>query len=235
MSGLGLVKGADQTQPRGKAAPRAASASSTPPSVLASTIVDSSACKPGVARGLLPTLLYSSFTLIIPLLFLFVDYDYSAPIAKAGAILVSCIAALSTVYANDCCCWYNMILFFHTALEVAVIDEGIKFASSASTTVLEMSLTITAITIVILHLVPFFVTSRVMLLGSLAFVGVIANTTVLVFLAPELLLLVGFSSCTLLATVIILGGICEVDISLFSLIRKAIMTKKCFTCSPYDV
>lgn len=189
----------------------------------------------GVPRGLIPTLTYSLFAFFVPFLFLYVDYDFTTDVAKGVTIGLSAIAAIVMVLANDCCCWYNMMLAFHTALEVKVIDTTLTFAYASGTSDGDMALAIVGAVVVIVHLIPFYVSDRLMLLGVLAFAGVIVNATILVFLDSSMLLLVGSSSLALLAVTMIISGVCEIKTSLLSLIRESVLAKKCITCEKFEL
>lgn len=189
----------------------------------------------GVPRGLVPTLTYSLFAFLVPFLFLYMDYDFTTDTARGVTIAISAVAALLMVLANDCCCWYNMMLAFHTALEVKVIDTTLTYAYASGTSDGDMALAIVGAVIVIVHLVPFYVTDRLMLLGVLAFAGVIVNATILVFLDSSSLLLVGASSLALLAITMIISGVCEIKTSMLSLIRESIIAKRCITCERFEL
>ena len=189
----------------------------------------------GVPRGLIPTLIYSICAFLVPLLYLYMDYDFTTDTAKGVTIGSSALAALVMVLANDCCCWYNMMLAFHTALEVKVIDTALTFAYADDTSDSDMALAITGAVIVIVHLVPFYVSDRLPLLGVLAFAGVIVNTTILVYRDTDMLLLVGASALALLAITMIISGVCEIKTSLLSLIRDSVVAKKCITCERFEL
>ena len=189
----------------------------------------------GVPRGLIPTLTYTLFAFLAPFLFLYMDYDFTTDTAKGATIGLSAIAAIVMVLANDCCCWYNMMLAFHTALEVKVLDTSFTFAYASGTSDGSMALAIVGAIIVIVHLIPFYVTDHLMLLGVLAFAGVIVNATILVFLDSSMLLLVGASSLALLSTTMIISGVCEIKTSLLSLIRESVIAKKCITCERFEL
>ena len=189
----------------------------------------------GVPRGLVPTLAYSVLAFLVPFLFLYMDYDFTTDTAKGVTIGLSVIAAFVMVLANDCCCWYNMMLAFHTALEIKVIDKTLTFAYADNTSDGDMALAITGAVIVIVHLIPFYVSDRLTLLSVLAFAGVIVNTVILVYLDSASLLLVGASALALLAVTMIISGVCEIKTSLLSLIRDSIVSKKCITCEKFEL
>ncbi len=189
----------------------------------------------GVPRGLIPTLTYSLLAFLAPFLFLYMDYDFTTDTAKGVTIGLSAIAAIVMVLANDCCCWYNMMLAFHTAVEVKVIDTAFTFAYANDTSDGDMALAIVGAVVVIVHLIPFYVSDRLALLGVLAVTGVIVNATILVFLDSSMLLLVGASSLALLAITMIISGVCEIKTSLLSLIRESVNAKKCITCEKFEL
>lgn len=189
----------------------------------------------GVPRGLIPTLSYSLLAFLVPFLFLYMDYDFTTDMAKGVTIGLSAVAAIVMVLANDCCCWFNMMLAFHTALEVKVVDTTLAFAYASGTSDNDMALAITGAVVVIVHLIPFYVSDRLMLLSLLAFAGVIVNTTLLVFLDTDMLLLVGASALALLAITMIISGVCEIKTSLLSLIRESVIAKKCITCEKFEL
>ena len=188
-----------------------------------------------VPRGLVPTLAYSAVALLIPLLVLYVDVDFTSDTTRGLTIGVSAIAALVAVLANDCCCWYNMILAFHTALEVKVVDTAITFAYAEGTSDADMALAITGAIIVVVHLLPFFVSDHLTVLGVLAFAGVVVNAAILVYLDDSLLLLVGASSVFLLTLTMIVSGVCEIKTSLLSITHGAMVSKKCLMCDNFEL
>lgn len=189
----------------------------------------------GVPRGLVPTLTYSLFAFFVPFLYLYMDYTFDTDVSKGVTIGLSAAAALVVVLANDCCCWYNMMLAFHTALEVKVIDTTLTFAYKTGTSDSDMSLAIAGAVVVIVHLIPFFLSDRLLLLSVLAFAGVVVNTALLVFLDTSMLLLVGASSVALLTLTMIISGVCEIKTSLLSLIRASVVAKKCITCDRFEL
>jgi len=189
----------------------------------------------GVPRGLIPTLFYVSCAFLAPFLFFYLDYDLSSHAAKGITIGISAGAALLVVLANDCCCWYNMLLAFHTGLEVKVIDTALKFATESDVSDHGMGLAISGAGVIILHLIPFYTMDNIMLLAFLAFAGVIVNTAVLVYLDDSLLLVVVGSALFLLMATMLISGICEIKTSLLSLVRTSIVEKKCITCQTFEL
>lgn len=191
----------------------------------------------GVPRGLVPTLTYSILAFLAPFLLIYLDVDRTTDTAKGVTIGLSAVAALVVVLANDCCCWYNMMLAFHTALEVKVVDMAITYSSADDTSDRGMALAILGAAVVIVHLIPFYVSDRLMLLGILAFAGVVVNTSILVFLDTDKmrLLLVGASALALLSVTMIISGVCEIKTSLLSLVRDSVVNKKCITCMRFEL
>lgn len=189
----------------------------------------------GVPRGLVPTLSYFIFAFLLPCLYLYVDYDFSDDTTRGVTIALSAVGGLVVIAANDCCCWYNMMLAFHTALEVKVIDTALTFAYESDTSDGHMALAITGAVVVIIHLIPFYISDHLMLLAALAFAGVVVNTSILVCLDSSMLLVVGASSLALLSTTMIISGVCDIKTSLLSLIRASMVNKKCITCESFEL
>ena len=189
----------------------------------------------GVPRGLIPTVLYSAVTLVVPLLFLYMSYDFTTTTMRVATISTAAVGGLVVVLANDCCCWYNMMLAFHTALEVKVVETALVFAYAADTSDTDMALALTGAIVVVVHLLPFYLSDALMLLSLLAYVGVVVNASILVYLDPEYLLVVGASSLALLAVTMIVAGICEIKTSLLSLVRDSIVAKRCITCERFEL
>ena len=88
--------------------------------------------------------------------------------------------------------------------------------------------------VIIVHLIPFILLDRLALLGLLAYVGVIVNASALVYLDPTLLLLVGFSSVTLLGATLLIAGIDCIDTSLLSNFRSAMKDGSFLLCQSYE-
>ena len=211
--------------------------SRAPPATLPppATAAAGPACGFAVPRGLLPVLIYAGLAFALPFLALYVDIDYANAGNRAGAIAVSAGVALIVAYANCCCCWYNMMLFFHTALEVKVVELALVFAYAADTSATDAGLAITAAVVVIAHVVPFFLIDRVIPLAILAGAGIVVNTAVLVHLDTELLLLVSASSVALLVMTLIIVGVCETRTSILSLLLEAIRSGDCIKCGRYEL
>jgi len=91
---------------------------------------------------------------------------------------------------------------------------------------------------VIVHLIPFLLTSRAKLLTLLAFVGVIVNACLVLLALPEksheLLLTVGASSGVLLGATIIIPDLMKKKTSMLELLLSACRERMLITCSTYD-
>lgn len=186
--------------------------------------VTCSMCAP---RGFLPTFMYASLFFVLPMVYNYVDdIDYADTTTRGVVIGLSAVTATVSVYANDCCCWYNLFLFLHTALEVKVVDVAIAYAYADGTSDRDMALSIAGAAVVVLHLAPFFLLDHRFLLAVLAYAGVIVNASILVFLEPALLLVVGISSSALLIVTLVVAGVCEVHTSILGVLRAAISEKK---------
>ena len=159
-------------------------------------------------RGFIPLLLSSALFVTLPLVYEYVSIDYTSDVTKGVTIGLAAVSAIALSMVRDAATLYNLAYFFHIGVEVKVLDILYAYAQNADTT--GMALAWTAFGVIALHLVPFLITDRAMLLGVLAFVGVILNAAVLVYLDTARLLLVGFSSAVLLGvTILVPGKLCD--------------------------
>jgi hypothetical protein len=161
--------------------------------------------------------------------------DFTDDTVQGLLIGGSALAGLVVVLANDCCCWYNMMLFFHIGIETKVIDSAFSYYGRDSTDATGQALSLTAAIVIILHLVPFLLSDRIMFLSLLAYVGVVVNVATVVFVNTDLLFIVFSSSLVLLSTTMLIGGICEIRTSLLSLIMDSINKKMCITCEGFEL
>ena len=188
-----------------------------------------------VPRGLLPTLVYAGLAFVVPFLTFYGTFDFSSAGTQAATVALSAVAALVVLYANCCTCWFNMMLFFHIALEVRVVDVALTFAYAEGTSANAAALAITGAVVVIAHLVPFLLVDRVAPLSVLAAAGVVVNSALLVYITAQPPLLVGASATALLAFTLVIGGVCEVRTSLLTLLLEAVRTGDCIKCSRYEL
>lgn len=192
--------------------------------------VPSYSCKVGTPKGLLPVLIYSTAAFFVPFIYLYFDLDFTSTVTRALVITVASASALVTLYSNSSTAWYNMLLFFYIGLEVKVIDVALTYAYAEGTPNVEMGLSITAAVVVIVHLIPFVLYDGVMLLTLLAFAGIIVNNITLLYLSPDLLLLVGVMSVTLLSTVMMVCPSCKEGPSILTLTREAMKSGMAIRC-----
>lgn len=233
---LGFRRGHDHNASRRPVAP-----THTPLPMTSSSSSDadpkrSLVCHLPVPRGFVPTLTYSLYALAIPILWFFVDPpDYTDNAIIGVTIGVSALTAFVVTLANDCCCWYNMMLFFHIGIESKVVDTALAYATAGTTSDHATALAITGVSVIILHLVPFLLLDSTMIMSLLAFAGVVVNTAVVVYTDSSLLLLVLASSSALLASTMIIGGVCEIRTSMLSLIKDAVSRRMCLTCQGFEL
>ena len=233
---LGYRRGHDHIASRRPVAATQAPLPTTMSDTHQSTLKSAISCRLPVPRGLVPTTLYSLFALAIPLLWFFMDPpDYTDNAVRGIVIGGSALAGLIVILANDCCCWYNMMLFFHIGIEAKVVDAAIAYSQLATTDGTGQALSITAAVVIIVHLLPFLLTDRIMLLSLLAYVGVVVNVATVVFIDTTLLLIVLSSTLALLSTTMIIGGICEIRTSMLSLIMDSVNKKMCLTCEGFEL
>ena len=201
-------------------------------------------CRVGTFKGFLLTFAYAALALLVPLLWYYIDFDTTDNVTRGVTIGLSAVATGLVVYADDCIVWYNMALFFHTGLEVYLIDVAFDYAHEAGRTDAEMGLALAGAITLIVHLVPFYLLDSKWLLTLLASAGVVVNTAVFVFLDTTrkasadlvdttLLLYVGSSVALLISTLLVVGHNCMKP-SMLTLLRYALMEGSCITCAPYE-
>lgn len=190
-------------------------------------------CK--VVKGFLPVTIFSLFFLSFPLINEYVSVDYDDTLTQIAIIGSSAIAGLLVIFANDCVAWFNMALLFHTGIEVVVVDTLATYARAASTGDTEMALAWLAATIIVVHLVPFYVLDHAGVLMCMAYAGIIVNTSALVFVAPTQLLLTGFSATVLLGMVLLVACIDCVRTSAVSQLRQAMNEGTWLLCVKYEM
>lgn len=232
MTSLGYRRGCEHNAARpGEQPPRSTTVIPVVLETSASTKESFSAVS--VPKGFLALFLYSAMFAVPPILFEYVEYTWTDTATRVGVIVVAAVFALAVVLANDCLTWFNIMLFFHIGVEVRVLDVLMSKARLETTSDGDAALAWTGFIVVLVHLIPFLLVDSIKFLALVAFAGVVVNATVLVYLEPDLLLLVGISSVSLLQTTLCISGICEVKTSMFTAVRKAMNDEKWLTCSQY--
>lgn len=188
-----------------------------------------------VPRGFLPLLFYAASAMLFPLIYFYVSLDFSDDVVRALAIGASGVLGLMLVLANDCCTWYNMALFFHTGIEVVVLDQTMDYIDLSTTSDTGKVLAWIGFATVIVHLIPFFVIDRPRLLTLLALVGVPVNAALTVYTQPLTALpvyyvLVTLSSTGLLLVTSIVLGIDGHAPSMLTKLRCALRDGTFFVC-----
>ena len=104
-------------------------------------------CSTCTLKGFLPTLLFAALAASVPVTLYYMDYDFDDNVVRGTCIGISAAVALGIVFANDCATWYNMVLFFHTGLEVQIVDLAFTYAYAEDTLDKFMPLALTVIVI----------------------------------------------------------------------------------------
>lgn len=234
MTSLGYRRGCDRNSARPGEIPVRATTTITVASPAVADTSKSDVCTSSfIPKGFLPLLFYSSLFMIAPLMIDYVDFDFSDSGTRASFIAVSGVYALIVVLANDCLVWFNMVLFFHIGLEVRTSEILMDFARLDTTSSGDEILAWTGMVVLIVHLVPFLLVDNTTLLTVLAFAGIIVNTSIVVYLASDRLLLVGFSSTTLLGSTLCISGVCEIATSMLTALRTTLQDGTWLKCSTY--
>ena len=128
------------------------------------------------------------------------DYTTAGPramtlvfaVVGAGMLLLGPVNALQ-----------QALLGFHVGVEAYVIERVLRYATAEGRAGREIVLASIGASVVIVHLIPFFLLDRRMLLMALAALGIVVNVLLALLALPEhgatLLLLLGASSGALLA------------------------------------
>ena len=180
------------------------------------SIISRIKCDMKTPTGFPLLLLYSAFAALLPTLYFYMDYDYDDMMTRAGVIGASGILAVVALIANHSTTWYNMVLFYHTAIEVKLLDTTITYANASTTDEEYMVWSWVGATIVAVHLLPFYLVDIPQLLLLLAFAGVPVNTAIAVYLDPTFLPIVMQSALALFIVTFIVVGVQGLKPSLFS-------------------
>lgn len=148
-------------------------------------------CTLPVPMGYLAVLLNFLGALAIPLVYFYANVDYSSEVTKPVIIGVSAIATLFAFLGSmDSAILYNIQLGLYTGLEARVCDVAIAFVQNTSHSDADRILAAVGVGVILFHLIPFYFSDHPMIVSSLAAVGVVVNTSVLVYLDTSLLLFV---------------------------------------------
>ena len=187
-----------------------------------------------VPHGFVMLLLYSALFVTVPLLWFYVEYDYSRDDVRIGTIVMSSLVALALILSNSYVAWFNMALFAHIGFEVKLLERTLDYAMAEGTSEEGMVLAYVAFVTIIVHLVPFLFIDRASLLILLAFVGVVVNTATAVCIEPSLLMYIGLSSTGLLYAAICISARCAVSTSLLTSLRESMSHGACLMCVAYE-
>ena len=170
-----------------------------------------------VVKGFIPLLLMSVTFVSVPIIFYYGDLDFTETNVRAGVITAAALLGFIVTIANDCCSWFNIMLFFHIGMEVKVVDNLLDFADTAGGK--DETLAMAAACVIIVHLIPFLLIDNTAFLSILAFIGIVTNTAAIVMTHSStgehhsdiaLLLSVGSTSISLLFSTLFIRGICGV-------------------------
>lgn len=185
-----------------------------------------------VPKGYLATLLMAGCFLAVPLLHEYTTPDYTDTATRGGVIGASAALSLLIIGANDCGAWFNFVLFFHTGVEVTVLDTLQTYAQAATTTTENEVWAWIGFGVILAHLLPFYLMDYNAVLIPLAAVGVSVNTAVLVFLDSTQFMYVGLSAAALLGTTLYVCGQCEKRCCMMTLMRDGMKEGSLLSCKP---
>jgi hypothetical protein len=181
-------------------------------------------------RGFVPLLLYSLFAAALPFMYFYGDYDYTEDMTRAGVIVLSALLGFVVLMANDCCTWYNMALFFHTAVEVRLLDTTIAVATGSTSSDADVFWSWVGAVVVIVHLLPFFLVDSPMTL-ALALVGVPVNAALAVYRDVALLPIVVPSAAGFFLIACIVLSVNQLQPSMLTKLRAALAEGTWIQCA----
>ena len=192
-----------------------------------------------VPQGLLMTLIFFVGGLSLPLMFFYGDADYSDDMMPPYLIGMSTVYALALlVLGGNMTVIYNTVLGVYTGIEIKVVDAAFRYASGTelssgeSVSDMDMAWAILGGIIVIVHLLPFYMSNSGILITTLAAVGLVVNTAICAYLDTSLLLQTFTSGSAFLLTSLCIIGIHCTPVSLFSQITDAIKYGGFLRCQP---
>lgn len=189
--------------PKPKPAPVELATPLPTPSIM-SRVTSRVTCGLAIPTGFLPFVFYASYAALLPLLYFFVStYDYSENVTRGMVIGLTSALPVVAYLAADCCTWFNMALFLHTAIEAKLLDTAITFATADGTAQHHMAWAWVGAAVVMAHLLPFFLFDNARLHLLLASVGIPVNATIAVFIDPAFLPVVVPSATFFLLLVLI--------------------------------
>jgi len=154
---------------------------------------------PQMPTGIVPTFACAAFAAFIPIMMLFGNVDYTEDAQKAAIIGTSvAFSGVTAMAAMSPETLHNIALFLHLGFEIKVVDTGIKYADRMAGDDTAVVLAWSAVIVIIVHLLPFFLVNHGKLLGALAVAGVGVNTALLTYVDTSLVLVVFVSSILLL-------------------------------------
>ena len=132
--------------------------------------------------GVLAVLFYAIYAGLLPMLYFFVDLDYTDNVTRGVVVGMVTLLPAFILLANDLCTWFNMALFMHLATEIDLLVSTITYATESATPEADMIWSWIGAAIVLVHLVPFVFFDHKRLNVFLAAVGVPVNVAIEVFL-----------------------------------------------------
>lgn len=186
-----------------------------------------------VPQGFLMTLLFLAASIGVPLVNFYGGVDYTNEMVPPFLTALSTLSAvLLFALASTLPTFYNIVLGLYTGIEIRVIDAAFTYANATYTTQAGMVWSLIGGCVVILHLIPFYVTEKGMIVTSLAAVGIGVNTAITTYIEPALAFQAYSTGVAFLLTSLSVIGISCETCSLLSLLREAMKNGSFLTCKP---
>lgn len=176
-----------------------------------------------VPQGLLMTMIFFVGALGLPLMFFYGEPDYTEEWTPPFVIGLSALySVLLLVLSSNMTMFYNTVLGLYTGIEVKVVDTALTYASQDTTSDTNMAWALIGGGIVVLHMIPFYLTERGILVTTLAAVGLVVNTAICVYIDDTLTLQAFTSGAAFLLTALCIIGMHCVECSMLTLFRNAV-------------
>ncbi|RPF82141.1 MAG: hypothetical protein CBC65_000940 [Rhodothermaceae bacterium TMED105] len=186
-----------------------------------------------VPQGFLMTMIFFVGALGLPLMFFYGKADYTEEWTPPFVIGLSALySVLLLVLSSNMTIFYNTVLGLYTGIEIKVVDTAFTYAGLTTTSDTDMAWAIIGGSVVIIHLIPFYITERGILVTTLAAVGLVVNTSICVYLDDTLTLQAFTSGAAFLLTALCIIGVHSVECSMLTLFRNAIKYGGFLTCQP---
>ena len=186
-----------------------------------------------VPQGFLMTALFFVGGLGLPLMFYYGDADYTTEWTPPFVIGLSALYAFLLLFlSSNMTMFYNTVLGLYTGIEVKVIDTALTYATADGTPDADIVWSAIGGGVVIVHLLPFYLVDSGLVVTTLAAIGLVVNTAILVYLDTTLILQAFTAGSAFLLSALCIVALHGEKPSLLSTLKDALMHGSCLACKP---